>query len=117
MPATPQDAATTLDDCKRLVADFVAQRDWNRHHQPKNLAMSIAIEAAELMEHFQWPQAEPLDDIRNDPDRMHGIREELSDVLAYAFSLANALDIDIASAYHAKMARNAERYPVGHPGV
>ncbi|MEM7682373.1 MAG: nucleotide pyrophosphohydrolase [Planctomycetota bacterium] len=120
-PPTPttvfHDDRTTLADCKALVARFVAERDWARHHRPKNLAMSIAIEAAELMEHFQWPEGETPDAVRNDAERMQGVREELSDVLAYCFSLANALEIDLASAYQDKMARNAERYPVGHPGV
>ena len=105
------DTATTLAQCKDLVGRFVAERDWQRFHQPKNLAMSIAIEAAELMEHFQWPEAETIAEIQQDPTRMQGVREELSDVLAYCFSLANALEIDVAQAFHAKMSANAKRYP------
>ncbi|MEM6392983.1 MAG: nucleotide pyrophosphohydrolase [Planctomycetota bacterium] len=110
-PADPSDATTTLAECKAMVDRFVAERDWHRFHQPKNLAMSIAIEAAELMEHFQWPEGESVGTIQADADRMQGIREELSDVLAYSFSLANALGIDIASAFRSKMAHNARKYP------
>ncbi|MEM1211191.1 MAG: nucleotide pyrophosphohydrolase [Planctomycetota bacterium] len=105
------DTTATLAQCKALVDAFVAERDWHRFHQPKNLAMSIAIEAAELMEHFQWPEGESTEGIQADAERMQGVREELSDVLAYAFSLANALDIDIAAAFQSKMAHNARKYP------
>lgn len=106
-----QDQHTTLAEVKALVAAFVAERDWQKHHQPKHLAMSIAIEAAELMEHFQWSEGESIAAIQADAQRMQGVREELSDVLAYAFSLANSLDIDIAAAYREKMKKNAIKYP------
>lgn len=105
------DDATSVDALKARIEAFVAERDWHKFHQPKNLAMSIAIEAAELMEHFQWPQSEPLDAIKADAERMAEVRDELADVLAYALSLANALDIDIASAVESKMQRNEVRYP------
>lgn len=105
------DATTPVAELKQLVADFVAERDWKRHHVPKNLAMSIAIEAAELMEHFQWKEVESVEQVKADEKRMHDIREELSDVLAYTLSLANALDIDVCSAYTAKMKKNAVKYP------
>ncbi|MEM6552181.1 MAG: nucleotide pyrophosphohydrolase [Planctomycetota bacterium] len=110
-PTTPSDATTTLAECRAMVDRFVAERDWHRFHQPKNLVMSIAIEAAELMEHFQWPEGESIEAILADANRMQGVREELSDVLAYSFSLANALGIDIASAFASKMAHNARKYP------
>lgn len=105
------DATTPVAELKKLVAEFVAQRDWQRYHVPKHLAMSIAIEAAELMEHFQWEDVEAPDAVKQDPERMQQIREELSDVLAYALSLANALDIDISDAFAAKMKKNAGKYP------
>lgn len=111
-PTPPMtDGSTTVSQCKALVERFVAERDWHRFHQPKNLVMSIAIEAAELMEHFQWPEGETVGVIRADTERMQGVREELSDVLAYTLSLANALDIDVAAALQAKMVQNARKYP------
>jgi len=105
------DATTPIAELKTLVADFVAQRNWQRYHVPKHLAMSIAIEAAELMEHFQWVQVESPEVVKQDAERMQQIREELSDVLAYALSLANALDIDISDAFAAKMKKNTGKYP------
>lgn len=105
------DADTSLAQLKQLVADFVADRDWQRYHVPKHLVMSIMIEAAELMEHFQWVGVEAPEDVKADEKRMQDIREELSDVLAYTLSLANALDIDVSSAYEAKMKKNESKYP------
>lgn len=105
------DAKTSIADLKQLVADFVAERNWQRYHVPKHLVMSIMIEAAELMEHFQWVGVETPETVKADDQRMQQIREELSDVLAYTLSLANALDIDVSSAYEAKMKKNAGKYP------
>lgn len=111
------DDMTTVADMKRAVARFVADRSWQQHHQPKHLAGSILIEAAELMEHFQWDPVETGVQVAQDAKRMQGIREEIADVLAYTLSLANVLDIDLADALEAKMLRNAQKYPVGHAGV
>eukprot|EP00752_Nemacystus_decipiens_P013761 g12214.t1 len=105
------DSTTNVAELKQLVADFVAERDWQRYHVPKHLVMSIMIEAAELMEHFQWVGVESVEDVKADAERMQQVREELSDVLAYTLSLANALDIDVSSAYEAKMKKNATKYP------
>ena len=106
-----QDNTTHITQLKELVAAFVAERDWERYHLPKHLAMSIAIEAAELMEHFQWTGVESNEAVMADEERMQQVREELSDVLAYAFSLANALKIDVSSALAEKMKKNAIKYP------
>lgn len=111
------DQITSVADLKRAVAQFVADRQWQKHHQPKHLAGSIMIEAAELMEHFQWDPVEDGAAVAMDAKRMQGIREEIADVLAYTLSLANALDIDLSDALECKMKRNAEKYPVGHAGV
>ncbi len=111
------DSTTTLAELKQSVAHFVAERDWQRHHQPKHLAGSILIEAAELMEHFQWDPVEDGPTVAKDAKRLQGIREEIADVLAYTLSLANAMDIDLADALKEKMVRNAVKYPVGHAGV
>lgn len=105
------DTTTPVAELKTMVAAFVAERDWERYHVPKHLAMSIAIEAAELMEHFQWVDTEPPEDVMADAERMQQVREELSDVLAYTLSLANVLKIDVSAAFAEKMKKNAEKYP------
>lgn len=105
------DNETTVGELRRMFAAFVAERAWEKFHDPKNLAASIAIEAAELMEHFQWVRSDELGALREDAEVMAGIREELADVAAFVVAFANSMDIDIASAIEAKMARNAQKYP------
>ncbi|NLY85803.1 MAG: nucleotide pyrophosphohydrolase [Tissierellia bacterium] len=106
-----KDQTTTIQEIKDKVAKFVDERDWNRFHSPKNLAMSIAIEAGELMEIFQWLTQEEAWDINNSEEAIH-LREELSDVIIYCMSLANQLDIDISSSIEDKIRKNAIKYPV-----
>lgn len=105
------DTQTTLADLKKLMEAFVAERDWQPFHDPKNLSASIAIEAAELMEHFQWLRTDQLDSVKRDPARMAEIRDELADILAYVLSFANQMNIDLATALREKMAKNARKYP------
>jgi dCTP diphosphatase len=105
------DHDTTIAQLRGLVADFVARRDWERFHTPKNLAMSLAIEAAELMEHFQWLTPEQSQAIDARPDALAEVGEELADVFCYGMALANALKLDLASAIEAKIVKNARKYP------
>lgn len=108
---TMPDQSTTLADLKSLVANFVQERDWNQFHSPKNLSMSIAIEAAELMEHFQWLTIDQSRAVAAQPDKLVAIGEELADVLCYSLALANALKIDLADTIQDKMIKNAAKYP------
>ena len=105
------DSKTTVGELRQDVRKFVDERDWNQFHNPKNLAMSIAIESAELMEHFQWVEGESAREVPKSPSDIAAIREELADVLCYAISFANALEIDITEALHDKLRKNAEKYP------
>jgi NTP pyrophosphatase (non-canonical NTP hydrolase) len=105
------DDTTTVAELRKLVADFVAERDWSQFHSPKNVSMALAIEAAELMEHFQWLTTDASRDLVNEPDKLTAIGEELADVIGYSFALANELGLDIANVVRAKMVKNAEKYP------
>ncbi len=110
VPLPPaQDATTTVSQLKAMMRQFVDERDWKQFHTPKNLSMSIAIEAAELMEHFQWLTPEQSRDL--DETSRHEVGEELADVLCYAFAIANEMEIDIASTVTAKMQKNRLKYP------
>lgn len=111
MPSQPSDDRTTVGELRTLVAEFVAERQWGPFHTPKNLAMSLAIEAAELMEHFQWLTPEESRAVGDDPDRRRAAGEELADVLAYGLALANELGLDVAEALNAKMVKNRLKYP------
>ena len=101
--------ADSLGELREAVAAFVAERDWGQFHTPKNLAMSIAIEAAELMEHFQW-RAEA--DATLDAGRRVEVAHEMADVLIYLVRLAQVLDIDLVAAATDKLKLNRAKYPV-----
>ena len=105
------DRNTNIQQLKDKVAKFVADRNWKQFHNPKNLSMSIAIEASELMEIFQWMREEEAWDVNNSSESTH-LKEELSDVIIYCMSLANQLDIDITVAIEDKLKKNAIKYPV-----
>ncbi len=105
------DAHTTLAQLKAIVADFEARRDWKQFHSPKNLAMGIAVETGELLEHFLWLDTEQSREVIHDPAVMADVRDEMADVFAYLLMLADALDIDLADAFCAKMERNEAKYP------
>lgn len=106
------DDQVTVARLRRRVAAFVAARDWEPYHVPKNLSMAIAIEAAELMEHFQWLTHEQVQAAMEDESRRGAVSEELADVLIYSLSLANALGIDVSAAILDKLACNEVRFPV-----
>jgi len=93
------------------MAAFVEERDWQPFHDPKNLSASIAIEAAELMEHFQWMRTDELPAVKDDPELMNEVRDELADILAYVVSFAGTMGIDLAAALEQKMKKNALKYP------
>jgi NTP pyrophosphatase (non-canonical NTP hydrolase) len=106
------DQETTVGALRTAVHEFVAARDWYQYHSPKNLAMSIAIEAAEIMEHFQWiSPAEAAVQMADDRTRAE-VADELADVLIYCLSFANSTGIDVSEAVHKKLARNKDRFPV-----
>lgn len=106
------DMNTTVGDLRRAVHDFVDARDWYKYHTPKNLAMSIAIEAAEIMEHFQWLSLEESKGLAEDDDLRAEIADELADVLIYCLSFANSAGIEVSDAIHRKLNRNQTRFPV-----
>ncbi len=103
------DLTRTVADLKALVAQFVGERKWEQFHNAKNLSMALTIEAAELMEHFQWLTTEQV--VAGDGYDLQQVTEELADITSYALALANALNIDLASAVEQKMIKNRVKYP------
>lgn len=94
---------------KQQLADFAQARDWDQFHSPKNLAMALNVEAAELLEHFQWltePQSAALDD-----QVLEQVGAELADIQIYLVRLSDKLGVDLAEAVQTKMRSNAEKYP------
>lgn len=105
------DTSTSISDLKQIVAEFVAERDWRQFHSPKNLSMAMAIEVAELMEHFQWISMDESRNLSENKSKRSEIEEEVSDVLCYLLAFANEMNIDLASAMQAKMVKNRQKYP------
>lgn len=106
------DVDTTVAQLRKLVADFVAEREWHSYHDAKNLAMSAAIEAGELMEHFQWVRSDEVPAVVSNEAKRAEIADEIADVLCYMLALANVLDLDLSESLRAKMVKNAAKYPV-----
>ncbi len=105
------DKQTTVATLRAIVAEFVTERDWRQFHTPKNLSMSLAVEAAELMEHFQWLTPRESRELAGDTGKLSEVADEISDILCYALALANELEIDVAAAFERKMAANRKKYP------
>jgi NTP pyrophosphatase (non-canonical NTP hydrolase) len=98
-----------LEELKARIREFVAERDWDRFHSPKNLAMALSVEASELLELFQWLTEEQSAAL--DADRRRRAAEELADVLWFLVRLAERLDIDLLEAAESKLAANTAKYP------
>lgn len=100
----------SLEDLRRRMAKFAAERDWDPFHNPKNLAMALAGEAGELVEHFQWLTPEQA--ARLPKAAREEVALECADVLLYLLRLCDKLDIDLAQAARRKLVLNARKYPV-----
>ena len=106
-----RDESTTISDLKKLAIRFRDERDWAQFHSPRNLAVSMVLEAAELLEHFQWLTDEEVSEYLSGEGR-EAVAEEIADVLMYLLTMAHDLGIDVASAAQSKARKNAEKYPV-----
>ena len=102
------DNKTTLSELKSTIRDFNAQRNWT--HNALSTAVSISLEASELLEIFQWCSREEADKAARETDREH-VMEELADVFIYCTDMAIAYDVDIAAAIEDKLRKNAKKYP------
>jgi NTP pyrophosphatase (non-canonical NTP hydrolase) len=106
------DQTTVVAALREAMGRFVAARDWEQFHSPKNLAMALAVEAAELMEHFLWIDNEASRAIARDPAVLEPVAEEIADVTCLIMALCNALGLDLSDALARKMAKNEHKYPV-----
>ncbi len=102
-----------MSDINKLIkriADFRDARDWKQFHNPKDCAISLSLEASEVLEHFQWKSSE---EIKEYVESNKGeISEELADVLYWVLLMSNDLDVDIADAFEKKMKKNEDKYPI-----
>lgn len=106
------DQTTTVSDLREAMRRFVSDRDWNQFHSPKNLAMALSVEAAELQEHFLWIDNEESRRQMREPARLEPVCDEIADVLGVCLALCNALDLDLSDVFFRKMGKNVLKYPV-----
>jgi len=108
----PMDDRTTVSELRDMIASFIRDREWEAYHTPKNIASSIAIEAAELMEVFQWMTDEEADRLKQDPEIRERVGEEIADVVFYCMDLCNCIGMDFSELALRKMKLNEKKYPV-----
>jgi NTP pyrophosphatase (non-canonical NTP hydrolase) len=105
----PHQNPTTIEELRAALQQFAAERDWDQFHCPKNLAIALSVEAAELLEHFQWITESESRFLNQ--DKQSKVREEVADVFLYLVRLADKLGIDLMSAAAEKILLNGLRYP------
>ena len=99
----------SLEDLRETIRMFIEERDWEQFHSPKNLAMALSVEVAEIVEHFQWLTEEQSRKLP--PEKLAEVREEIGDVMIYLTELADKLGVDPVEAAKAKVAINRQKYP------
>ncbi len=99
-----------INQLTERIQNFIKERDWNQFHNPKDLALSLVLESAEVMEHFQWKNNEEMQEYIK--FHKNEIGEELSDVLYWVLLMSHDLDIDIKKAFEDKMLKNEAKYPI-----
>lgn len=98
-----------IDALQERFREFADERDWDQFHTPKNLAMALSVEAAELLEHFQWLSEQESSELSE--EKLNQVRREMADVFLYLIRLADKLDINLEDAVDEKMVLNAKKYP------
>ncbi|MCF7933835.1 MAG: nucleotide pyrophosphohydrolase [Spirochaetia bacterium] len=101
-----------IKNIQRSVQDFVTEREWDRYHTPKNIAIALSVEVSELLELFQWMSDQEISEIDRSDRKFTRIKEEFADSMIYLLRFADLLDIDIEQAIYDKLQKNAEKYPV-----
>lgn len=106
------DSSISINFLKKKVKGFIAEREWEKYHNPKDLAISISVEASELLEIFQWRSIDEVMSMVKEEKWLNRISEELADIFIYILSMANVLSIDLTTAVLEKLKKNAGKYPV-----
>lgn len=102
--------ASDIADLQKRIREFVDERDWDKFHNPKDLAISLSLEAAEVLEHFQWKNDQEMAD--HVINRKDDVGEEIADVLYWVLLLSNKVELDLTDAFEKKMQKNEAKYPI-----
>ena len=108
-----KDTETKIWEMKKKLRDFTEERNWQEFHTPKDLAIAVSVEAAELLEHFRFRNGKKLDNYLKEEENRKEIAYEMADVLSFLVRMADEMKIDIAAALKDKMDKNSKRYPIG----
>ena len=100
-----------IEELTTAIREFAQQRDWERFHTPKNLAMALSVEVAELVELFQWLTPEESAALVDTPEGRAAIEDEIADIAIYLLRLADVMSVDVAAAVRDKLQRNSNRFP------
>jgi NTP pyrophosphatase (non-canonical NTP hydrolase) len=103
---------TDFDELTKAIQQFIEERDWKQFHKPKDCAISLTLEAAEVAELFQWKNDEQMEAMKTQGEKQEALADELSDVLFWVLALAHDFHIDLKPAFMAKLEKSAKKYPV-----
>ena len=106
------DTKTTFHEVLKQIITFRDERNWKKYHHPRKLATSITLEAAELLEHFQWDDDQKISELKKDKEKFEEMKSELADIMIYAFEFADSLGIDISEAMLEKLEKVKLKFPV-----
>ena len=106
------DDITHILELKKAVENYIEERNWEAYQHPKELAVTLAIEVAELMELFQWDERKPVNEIASDEKKVAEMREEIADIMIYLLSFCNQMEIDLSSSVMDKIKKIKKKYPV-----
>ena len=105
------DKETTIEEIKIKIKYFIDERDWEQFHNPKDVAIALTIEVAEILEHMRWKTKKELEEYLNKPKNKEEIGDELADTLMFLVDLARVCDIDLAEAFERKLKKVEKNYP------
>jgi NTP pyrophosphatase (non-canonical NTP hydrolase) len=106
------DDDVTIEELKRLVIAFRDERDWKKYHNPKDLAVSMSIEAAELLELFQWKTVEEIEELLKNNEKYQKVCEELADIIIYCLDMSEILNADVSELVKKKLEQNEKKYSI-----
>lgn len=109
------DGRITVQELKEQVSRFRDERDWLKYDRPKDLAISISVEAAELLEHFQWKTDEQVSEALRDETKLNEVTNEFADIIIFCLGLSDVLRVDVSEAVEKKLRKNSEKYPAAYP--
>lgn len=107
-----KDSETTINEIKKLIKEFISEREWEKYHNPKNIAESICIESSELLELFQWRNTEESEKLIKNDKFKEKVSEEIADIIIFSLSMAIRANFDVTKAIIKKLKINKEKYPV-----